>query len=559
MRLRLVSWACALVLVALPGACALRDAVFGRTCVLEGDCPEGYRCFTGACVPADFPDERVDAGPGPPGSDTCDGATVIALGQLVQGSTGDAFDDGEAPCAGDGAPERYYAVDLPAPTSLVARLTPSGYDAALYALSGCGALDLLPDTCTDDDSDNYAEEVLVLPAVGPGRVIFAVDGANPAIVPVAGSYTLVVEELNDCPVGSQRVGSGCVGVAGTATMTRGRTNMTATLLDDGRVLVVGGRTGATMATTVSTEIFDPADDSFAPTGDLLADRARHAAVLLDDGRVWVAGGVSGDDGGYTAIADTEVWDPASGQWSAGPPLPSARDLFTATVLDDGDVLVVGGRDDATTHGDAFVFQPGGGYVPVMGGLAEERFGHTATRLPNGDVLVVGGRIGTDSITIEDAERFDGATTRFVSAGFAQSRGGHTATLLGDGRVLVAGGFARETAGDTTALGDTEWYEIAEDSWELGPSLNQPRLFAAAAPLGELGVVLFGGDVDGPLASVELFSPVTDAWQRLPSLTTARLALAAVALDDGRVLVLGGDGGSGDEVALDSAELYGIVE
>lgn len=556
---RLSAGALLVALGVAPVACALRDAVFGRPCVLNGECPDGYRCFTGACVPEDFPDDMVDAGPGLPGSDTCDSATVLALGVPMQGTTGDAFDDGQAPCAGDGAPERYYAVELPTATSLVARLTPTGWDAALYAQSGCGAVDLLPDTCTDDPSDNYADEVLVLPAVGPGRVVFVVDGATPALAPVAGTYTFVVEELDDCPVGMQRIGPGCVGVLGTTTMSQPRTNTTATLLDDGRVLVTGGRTGSTMATTATAEVFDPADDSFTPTGDMLGERARHVAVLLDDGRVWVAGGVAGDDGVYAAIDAAEIWDPSSGTFSAAPPLPSARDLFTATELDDGRVLVIGGRDGSVTHDDAWLFTTGGGFVEVPDGLIDGRFGHTATLLPGGDVLIAGGRVGPDSITLEYAERWQLSAGTFVSAGYSQSRGGHAATLLADGRVLVAGGFSRETAGETAALADVDLYAVAEDSWAYGSSLAQPRLFAAAAPLVDQGVLLLGGDVDAPLAAVELFSPLDDSWQRLPSLVTPRLALAAVALMDGRVLVLGGDGGTGIELALDSAELYGFAE
>jgi hypothetical protein len=282
-------------------------------------------------------------------------------------------------------------------------------------------------------------------------------------------------------------------------------------------------------------------------------------VLLADGRVWVAGGVTGDDGAYTAIDDAEIWDPATETFGTAAPLPSARDLFTATRLDDGRVLLVGGRDGALTHDDAWLLTPGGGFVQVAGMLAGGRFGHTATLLPGGDVLIAGGRVGPDSITLEDAERWQLGTSAFVSAGYGQSRGGHTATLLTDGRVLVAGGFQRETAGDTVALADADLYAIAEDSWDFGPSLAQPRLFAAAAHLVDQGVLLLGGDADAPLAAVELFSPLDDSWQRLPSLTTPRLALAAVALDDGRVLVLGGDGGTGSEVALDSAELYGFAE
>ena len=539
------------------GACPLRDAVFGRSCMVNGDCPTEYRCFSGACVPSAFPDDRVDAGPGPPGSDACADATVIALGVPVQGNTSDAFDDGQAPCAGDGAAERYYAVDLPTATALVARLTPSGYDGALYALSGCGALDLLPDTCTDDPTDNYAVETLILPSAGPGRVIFAVDGATPALVPVVGSYSFVVEELDDCPVDSQPVEGGCVGVTGTATMTQGRTNLSATLLPDGRVLVVGGRGGSDMATTRSAELFDPDDDSFTATGSMANDRARHVAVLLEDGRVWVAGGVSGSDGDYSAVDSAEIWDPDSGTFTDAPALPSPRDLFSATLLPGGNVLVVGGRDGTTALGDAWLFSPGGGFTEVPGGLQVARYGHTATLIA-GDVLVCGGRFGEDSLTVDESERYGFLAGSFVSAGSAQSRGGHTATLLADNRVLIAGGFERQTAASTVALADTDLYDALDDSWDFGPTLSQPRLFAAAAHLGDHGVLLLGGDLDTPLGTVELFSPIDDSWQRLPALLTPRLALSAVALPDGRVLVLGGDGGTGSELALDSAELYGFL-
>jgi hypothetical protein len=544
-------------------ACALRDAVFGKPCEVNADCDKPYRCYAGSCVPESFPDDQVapDAGPDSGNNDTCSGATLITLGVPVRGTTSDAFDDGQAPCGGDGAAERYYAIDLPAATSLVARLEPSGYDAALYALTGCGVLDFIADSCIDDSLDNFAAETLILPQVGPGRVVFAVDGDNPAVVPVAGPYLFVVEELTGCPLGSQRVSTGCVGVISTASMTQGRTNTTATLLEDGRVLVVGGRSGPTLTTTSGAEIFDPADDSFTATGPMSADRARHAAVKLADGRVWVAGGASGDDGNYTAIADTEIWDPTTGAFTPAAPLPSARDAFTATLLNNDTVLVVGGRNGATTFSDAHFFNPvTNTYGEVAGGLADARFGHTATRLPDGGVLIVGGRVGTDGLTLEDHERWDAATGVFTAGGSSESRGGHTATLLSDGRVLVAGGFERVTTDFIVAIVETDLYTVSADSWDLGGDLAQPRLFAAAAHLPGAGVLLLGGDIDQPLATVELFEPAGSSWIRLPSLTTPRLALTAVTLNDGRVLALGGDGGgAGVELALDSAELYGLVD
>ena len=73
-------------------------------------------------------------------------------------------------------------------------------------------------------------------------------------------------------------------------MDTARASGTATLLADGRVLLTGGYPGEGASPTSSAEIFDPAEGSFAPTGDLTVARADHSASLLSDGRVLIAGG-----------------------------------------------------------------------------------------------------------------------------------------------------------------------------------------------------------------------------------------------------------------------------
>jgi hypothetical protein len=125
----------------------------------------------------------------------------------------------------------------------------------------------------------------------------------------------------------------------------------AALLLDGRVLISGGDGNDPLAPPVSTEIFDPETGQFSSAGDLQAPRDSHAAVTLTDGRVLVIGGeVPPDSIGRigVSVSATEIFDPASGQWSAGPTLDPAFYTATVTMLSNGKVLVFGGQDAGGT-------------------------------------------------------------------------------------------------------------------------------------------------------------------------------------------------------------------
>jgi hypothetical protein len=116
---------------------------------------------------------------------------------------------------------------------------------------------------------------------------------------------------------------------------------TATVLRDGRVLLVGGlQNGTTYLATAC--LYDPAAATVATAGVLKAARAYHSAVLLASGHVLVCG----DRSSGTALASCEDFDPTTGQWSDGPALLAARYGHSATVLGDGSVLVAGGRSDS---------------------------------------------------------------------------------------------------------------------------------------------------------------------------------------------------------------------
>src|SRR5436190_16718333 len=82
--------------------------------------------------------------------------------------------------------------------------------------------------------------------------------------------------------------------------------------------------------------------SFSYTGSLVNERDSHTATLLPNGKVLVAAGYNGG-----SLASAELYDPASGIWTATGSLASARYAHTATLLQNGKVLVAGGYDTSS--------------------------------------------------------------------------------------------------------------------------------------------------------------------------------------------------------------------
>lgn len=224
------------------------------------------------------------------------------------------------------------------------------------------------------------------------------------------------------------------------------------------MLVVGGKEinySVFFATRASAELYDPATEKWTQTGSLKYDRHSHTATLLQDGRVLVAGGRDNLASGATA----EIYDPTTGKWTQTGSLKYDRYGHTATLLQNGKVLIVAGwqllRADyssiSSILGSAELYDPNTGTWTQTVPLNYARLDHTATLLHDGRVLVAGGD-GGDSI-LATAEIYDPATgvwtqTRSLSYG----RDTHTATLLDYGAVLVTGG-----SDGGTIRTSTEWF------------------------------------------------------------------------------------------------------
>lgn len=196
-------------------------------------------------------------------------------------------------------------------------------------------------------------------------------------------------------------------------MTIGRSGHTATLLKNDKLLIAGGWTGRYNLRR-SAELYDPATGVFTPTGDMVIERAGNTAALLPDGRVLVAGG---EDRSENALASAEVYDPATGRFTRTGDMAEPRGQATATALRNGKVLVVGGGSghypSQNVYRSAELYDPATGKFTATGQMTVARHKHASVLLASGKVLVVGGSDNRDwHGEYSSAEIYDPTTGKF---------------------------------------------------------------------------------------------------------------------------------------------------
>ncbi len=137
----------------------------------------------------------------------------------------------------------------------------------------------------------------------------------------------------------------------------------ATALPDGTVLITGGIDDS-LNSRDTAEVYDPDTDSFTQTaGNMSIGRADHTATLLPDGTVLVAGGETSFQAATTKLNTAEIYDPASGKFSAPMLMNDHRDDDTATVIFgsgtalDGQVLIEGGFFNLHAENTAEIYDP----------------------------------------------------------------------------------------------------------------------------------------------------------------------------------------------------------
>jgi hypothetical protein len=367
-----------------------------------------------------------------------------------------------------------------------------------------------------------------------------------------------------------------------------RAFLAAVPMSDGRFLLAGGADriqpdscGAgcdLMHATASVDIFDPGTGTIYPTTRMHTPRALATATMLSDGTVLVIGGASRfttsqANGLPLSISESDLVDsfeiylPDKKLWIVKP-LPEPLIFHSATLLDDGRVLVAGGGtgfgpDQASEK--AYLFDPAGesvgDFVNVQSNLSTPRFGHAAVRAPSGKVLLIGGAVYPTASTVEE---FDPGTGIFTAKNFTGSPANlffHDAVIipLRPDEILVAGGSSFD--------GDSSLNPPSSESVRIlsqisspdiqstdGPPMSGAHLMYRMVITASNEVLMAGGFVDlslTPGQAVDLFDP-TGSMQSPTALSVARGGQASLGITGGRALIAGGLGPDG---LLGSAELF----
>jgi Kelch motif len=323
-----------------------------------------------------------------------------------------------------------------------------------------------------------------------------------------------------------------------AAMHLARASHSSTLLPNGKVLIAGGfaGSGGEYRPYPSAELFDPRTGTFQPVADMSIGRSGHTATLLKNGKVLIVGGWTGR---YQLRRSAELYDPATNTFKTTGNLVFERAGNTATLLPDGRVLIAGGEDrQENALNTAELYDPATGTFAETGSMADPRGSQTAIALKNGKVLIVGGGSGHyPSQTIyRSAELFDPATGKFTSAGqMTVPRHKHAAILLASGRVLIVGGSDnRDWRGEYSTA---ELYDPATNSFHATGSMSTQRFkLPEAITLLPSGRVLVAGG--GPFA--ELYDEASGAFTKVAgTLGAAHFFASTTLLESGQALITGG--------------------
>ncbi|MFZ1886872.1 MAG: hypothetical protein WAU33_02480 [Candidatus Binataceae bacterium] len=285
-------------------------------------------------------------------------------------------------------------------------------------------------------------------------------------------------------------------------------------------------------------MYDPRTATFAKTGNLEVGRESQTATLLNDGEVLIAGG----DNLSAPPTMAELYDPTTGRFERAGRPSTARADAAAALLPSGEVLIAGGWDpgDGPDHGysSAELYNPKTKQFFKTGKMTQDVSNATAITLEDGNILIIGGRSG--GYAVAPIESYNPKSRTFAAAG---DMGNHwlfdcTSTYLSDGKVLVTGCYD----GQRAFLYDPNNRQIIPTG-----AMIEPRSMNSATLLANGNVLVAGGISQSEkefkdyrsTASAELYDPALGKFSLTGSMTVPRSGHRAVLLKDGRVLIAGG--------------------
>jgi len=294
-----------------------------------------------------------------------------------------------------------------------------------------------------------------------------------------------------------------------------RASHSATLMSDGRVMLLGGmnEVGVIVGTG---DIFDPATGVNTPIAVMSSPRATHTATLLADGRVFVAGGFALLDPNdptsslTSTLSTTEIYDPATNRWQAGPGLSKQLTGHTASLLSNGQVLIAGGIEITMIFGQVLPsitancsrFDPQSNQLVATAPMPQAATMHAQVTLPNGNALVVGGAdlnfISYQILT--NCQVYNAGSNSWSSAGNLQFPRAYPGVAVAGSKIVAVGGIAAidSFSGALTSEPSVESAPLSASGWTSPGNLilTRPIPLVSAFDGGQRVLITGGPDSTG---------------------------------------------------------------
>jgi hypothetical protein len=326
-----------------------------------------------------------------------------------------------------------------------------------------------------------------------------------------------------------------------------------TVLKDGRVLITGGGVPPDFRVVDSAEILDPDTRTFTLLSATMSDpRWSHTTMTLNDGRVLVVGGRTAQNPstpGARVLNSVDLFDPQTNSFTPTGSMNVARRSMIAVLLHDGRVLITGGGSAVSTGAtlaidSAEIYDPQTGTFKLLTSkMSVPRQYHEAITLQDGRVLIAGGSQGPGlSNSIRRVDIFDPITETFTEIDEMHSmRTTPAAALLRDGRVVFSGYV------------ETITYTFGSDSELFDPANNTFTPIEKTfyhTQTNQYGVTLLDGTVMFPVGvnsnfqtmpTTYLYRPDTNGFVFTGSVQYPRKSVYPIQLRDGRLAIIGGYG------------------
>jgi N-acetylneuraminic acid mutarotase len=441
------------------------------------------------------------------------------------------------------------------PTSRHGLAATTGMDGKIYALGGIGSNgDTKVVEAYDPQTNAWAQitpmnvtHSLFAAATTPDGRIFAISGIN-SFDPNNASSAYVEAYDPRTKIWSP-----------VSQMNNGRFEFAATVGSDGQIYAVGGN-GLTIpappATPPFVEVYDPINDTWTVLSPTLnSNVADEGLATGSDGRLYVLGGnPSNATSGSTSVETYRT----STMWVTAPSMPldpssgTAVRAMEAATGTDGKTYAVAGNNGATALGSTQVFDPATGkWTATTNMMVTIREDHAAVAGKDGLIYAIGGQNGQLPST-NIVEAFDPKTGNWSSKAPMNSRRTHLAGTTGpDGRIYAIGGDSVDDQFVRKILDTAEVYDPNTGMWTTITHMPTPRDSLAAATGPDGLIYAFGGkntDLNGKtqqLPVVEAYDPKTNSWSTKTPLPRARDTLGAVTGLDGLIYVFGGSPAGSD--------------